>query len=170
MRARELFWVLTKTAIFTALVPFTVGFWLPTRVHWAYAPPTYRQSYLLRQLVIGRLLFIAGAAISLWCAWDFSVQGLGTPAPIDAPKKLVVNGLYRYVRNPMYAGVFFLVASRAVIFRSFPIVVYLALVAICVNPFILFYEEPHLRKVFGEPYLHYGRRVPRWIPRFRPMP
>jgi protein-S-isoprenylcysteine O-methyltransferase Ste14 len=67
----------------------------------------------------------------------------------------------------MYVGVFFLVLSRAVYFWSVPIVVYLLLVAICANLFILCYEEPHLRKVFGEQYLGYCRRVPRWIPRIR---
>jgi protein-S-isoprenylcysteine O-methyltransferase Ste14 len=95
------------------------------------------------------------------------VKGLGSPAPIDAPINLVVNGLYRFVRNPVYVGVFLLIASRAVLFWSLPIVLYLALVATCVQLFIVLYEEPHLCKIFGEQYLEYCRRVPRWIPRLR---
>jgi protein-S-isoprenylcysteine O-methyltransferase Ste14 len=95
------------------------------------------------------------------------VKGLGTPAPIDAPKNLVVNGLYRFVRNPMYVGVLCLIASRAVYFWSFAVVLYLVFVATCVELFIVLYEEPHLRRVFGEQYLEYCKNVPRWIPRLR---
>jgi protein-S-isoprenylcysteine O-methyltransferase Ste14 len=95
---------------------------------------------------------------------------MGTPAPIDAPKKLVVNGPYRLVRNPMYIGVFCLILSQAILYGSRAVLFYLAVVVICVNLFVLFYEEPHLRAVFGEQYLDYCRRVPRWIPRFRATP
>jgi protein-S-isoprenylcysteine O-methyltransferase Ste14 len=87
--------------------------------------------------------------------------------PLGQVTTVVASGPFRFTRNPMYVGVFFLVLSRAVYFWSVRIVVYLLLVAICVNLFILFYEEPHLRKVFGEQYLDYCRRVPRWIPRMR---
>jgi len=103
------------------------------------------QPELWQEILSGALL-IAGAAIYLWCAWDFSVKGHGTPAPIDAPINLVVNGLYRFVRNPMYVAVFLLIASRAILFWSFPIVLYLVFVRTCVQLFIVLYEEPHLRK------------------------
>ena len=167
MRNGKILLVLLRTAIFTAIVPYTVGLWLPTQAHRAFSEAPFRVEPERWQIILSLLLLLAGAAIYLWCAWDFSVKGLGSPAPIDAPINLVVNGLYRFVRNPMYVGVFLLIASRAVLFWSLPIVLYLALVATCVQLFIVLYEEPHLRKIFGEQYLDYRRRVPRWIPRFR---
>lgn len=167
MQVEKLSLILLKTAIFTAVAPFTVGLWFPTHVHRAYDSRAFSSQPSFPCEIVSWILFSVGAAIYFWCAWGFSAKGLGTPAPIDAPKNLVVNGLYRYLRNPMYVGVFFLVLSRAVYFWSVPIVVYLLLVTICVNLFVLFYEEPHLRKVFGEQYLDYCRRVPRWIPRIR---
>jgi protein-S-isoprenylcysteine O-methyltransferase Ste14 len=167
MQVEKLSLILLKTAIFTAVAPFTVGLWFPTQVHRAYDSRAFSSQPSFPCEIVSWILFSVGAAIYFWCAWDFGAKGLGAPAPIDAPKNLVVNGLYRHLRNPMYVGVFFLVLSRAVYFWSVPIVVYLLLVTICVNLFVLFYEEPHLRKVFGEQYLDYCRRVPRWIPRIR---
>jgi len=90
---------------------------------------------------------------------------MGTPAPIDAPKKLVVNGLYRFVRNPMYVGVFCLILSQAMNLCSRPILFYICFVGVCFHLFIVFYEEPHLRRIFREQYEDYCRQVPRWIPR-----
>jgi protein-S-isoprenylcysteine O-methyltransferase Ste14 len=158
--------IVLKTAIFTAIVPFIVGLWLPTQVHRALDGPRYGRLDTLA-LIPSFILLVVGALIYLWCAWDFSVKGLGTPAPIDAPINLVVNGLYRFARNPMYVGVFCLIASRAVYFWSFAVVLYLVFVATCVQLFIVLYEEPHLRKMFGEQYLEYCNQVPRWIPRLR---
>ncbi len=170
MRTAEILWVLCKTAIFTAVVPFTVGWWLPGAVHRRYVTPALPYPCCFHglgaQFLVNFLLSL-GALIYLWCAWDFSVKGLGTPAPIDAPKNLVVNGLYRYVRNPMYLGVACGVISRAIFFCSLPILFYLIFILLCANLFVRLYEEPHLRDVFGEPYLDYCRRVPRWLPRFR---
>ncbi len=123
----------------------------------------------LLRLVATVTLFLIGALIYLWCAWDFSVKGLGTPAPIDAPKKLVLSGLYRYVRNPMYIGVVCLILAQIVLKWSREIFAYLAVVVVSFNLFVLFYEEPHLRRVFGEQYEEYCRNVPRWIPRLRPF-
>jgi len=110
---------------------------------------------------------LSGALTYLWCAWDFSVKGMGTPAPIDAPKKLVANGLYQFVRNPMYWGVSCMILSQAIEARSLEILFYLALTVIGFKQFVRLYEEPHLRKMFGEQYLDYCQRVPRWLPRFR---
>jgi len=101
----------------------------------------------------------------LWCAWDFAETGLGTPAPIDEPHVLIVKGLYRYVRNPMYVGVGCLIASRALFWQSFPVLIYLIFVATCFHLFVIAYEEPHLKRVFGAEYEEYCRRVHRWLPR-----
>src|SRR5277367_2507910 len=170
MRTPQILWVLLKTAIFTAVVPFTVGWWLPGAVHRRYPSPALPQPWCFHGLgaqFLANFLLSLGALIYLWCAWDFSVKGLGTPAPIDAPKNLVVNGLYRYVRNPMYLGVAGIVVSRTIFFCSLPILFYLVFILLCANLFVRFHEEPHLRAVFGEPYLDYCGSVPRWLPRFR---
>ncbi len=148
MRNRKILPVLLRTAILTAIVSHTVGLWLPTQVHRAFSESPFRIEPERWQIVLSLLLLFAGAAIYLWCAWDFSVKGLGTPAPIDAPINLVVNGLYRFVRNPMYVGVFLLIASRAIFFWSFPRILYLALVATCVQLFIVLYEEAHFAQDF----------------------
>jgi protein-S-isoprenylcysteine O-methyltransferase Ste14 len=168
MRRGTIFWVLIKTAIFTALVPYTAGFWLPAEISQrrgaALSPPGAGAFW---EGLLSDFLLCAGVAIYLWCAWDFSVQGLGTPAPLDAPKKLVVKGLYRFARNPMYIGVFCVIVSRAILFRSLPVLLYLVLFMAGAHLFVRFYEEPRLRSVFGAQYGDYSRRVPRWLPRFR---
>jgi len=92
---------------------------------------------------------------------------LGTPAPIDAPRVLVIKGLYRYVRNPMYVGVLCLIASQALFWRSYPILVYMIFIVACFHLFVIAYEEGHLKHVFGEQYEEYCKRVPRWLPRLR---
>jgi protein-S-isoprenylcysteine O-methyltransferase Ste14 len=170
MHRGKILFVLFKTAIFTALVPYVIGFWLPGQVQRVYASSLQAQIVPLWREVLSLALFFLGAAIYSWCTWDFSVKGMGTPAPIDAPKNLVVNGLYRFVRNPMYLGVFCFPASRAIFSWSLPILLYLIFFAGCACFFVLFYEEPHLCKVFGEPYADYCRRVPRWFPRFSSAP
>ena len=91
--------VLLRTAIFTAIVPYTVGLWLPTQAHRAFSEAPFRVEPERWQIILSLLLLLAGAAIYLWCAWDFSARGLGSPAPIDAPINLVVNGLRRFVAS-----------------------------------------------------------------------
>ena len=93
------------------------------------------------------------------------MRGRGTPAPIAPTKKLVVEGLHRYVRNPMYIGVATIVLGQAVLFHSWHIIEYLACVLVSVNFFVLFYEEPTLAQQFGPEYAEYRRTVPRWIPK-----
>ena len=109
-----------------------------------------------------------GALILLRCGWDFAVVGLGTPAPIDPPKSLVVSGFYRYVRNPMYVGVALVLFSEALLFSSPRLLAYALLVWGCFHLFAIGYEEPALRKKFGESYQIYCQAVPRWIPRPTP--
>jgi protein-S-isoprenylcysteine O-methyltransferase Ste14 len=167
MVRREAFWPLVKTAIFTLLAPFVVGLWLPYRVYRTYTVPTgVRGGNLWEQFLCYPFLAV-GTAIYLWCAWDFAVTGLGTPAPIDAPRVLIVKGLYRYLRNPMYVAVICLIASRALHWQSYPVLFYMIFIAACFHLFVIAYEEPHLKRLFGEPYEDYCKRVPRWLPRFR---
>ena len=112
-------------------------------------------------------LVVAGASIYLRCVWDFLSFGRATPAPIDAPKKLVVRGLYRHSRNPMYLGVLTVILGWAVLFRSVSVAIYALAVGACFHTFVMAYEEPHLKAVFGNEYETYRARVGRWIPRIR---
>jgi protein-S-isoprenylcysteine O-methyltransferase Ste14 len=150
-------WRLLKTAIFTIVAPGTVGVLGP---QWVKDGGSHTA---LAVRVLGLALFLIGVAIYLWCAWDFAVQGLGTPAPIDAPRLLVVKGLYRFTRNPMYVGVSAMILGQAIYYGSFSVVVYLLAIVLAFNLFVRFYEEPTLRRPFGEQYDDYCRRVPRWL-------
>lgn len=103
----------------------------------------------------------------VWCFWDFLAKGKGTPAPMDPPKELVVSGLYKYVRNPMYVGVLFVILGHFLWFGFWNLLIYAALVLLAFHSFVIFYEEPNLKQRFGAAYEEYLKRVPRWIPRFK---
>lgn len=116
---------------------------------------------------MGYLLIALGAAVYTSTVWHFARIGRGTPAPIDPPKKLVVTGLHRYVRNPMYLGVLLALVGELLLFPSRRFLIYIAFFFTAVNIFVLVYEEPVLKQQFGEAYDEYRRAVPRWIPRIR---
>jgi protein-S-isoprenylcysteine O-methyltransferase Ste14 len=148
---------MVKTLVFTIVVPGTVGVYVPQTLkgHLGRLPVPF--------VWIGISLIWCGAVNYLWCAWDFAVKGLGTPAPIDAPRVLVVNGLYRFTRNPMYLGVFSAIEGQALYYRATQIAVYGCLMLTIAYVFVVLYEEPHLRRRFGAQYEGYCRRVPRWL-------
>jgi protein-S-isoprenylcysteine O-methyltransferase Ste14 len=154
---------LFRTLIFTILV---LGFWTVAMPYWIL--PCGTRVDLGVAGLFGLLLMAAGAALYVATAfWGFALRGRGTPAPIDPPKTLVVEGPYRVVRNPMYWAVASVVMGEALLIRSLTLVeLALALFAGAML-FVLFYEEPALRRKFGAEYEDYCRRVPRWIPRFR---
>lgn len=153
---------LLNTLLFTVFVPGTIAGWLPYRFH-GDSPPTAN----LALRVIAVILIAVGTAIYLHTAfWGFVFRGRGTPAPVAPTKKLVVEGLHRYVRNPMYIGVATIVVGQAVLFQSWHVVEYLAVVLVIVQFFVRFYEEPTLARQFGAEYEEYKKRVPRWMPRF----
>jgi protein-S-isoprenylcysteine O-methyltransferase Ste14 len=112
---------------------------------------------------------VLGFAVALRCVWDFGWTGHGTPAPIAPPKRLVVVGLYRYVRNPMYLGFFVGWIGLWVVFGRANLVAIAVASAVVAGTalFVLLYEEPTLRKTFGAEYEEYCRNVPRWVPRMR---
>ncbi len=149
-----------KTLIFTIFVPGTVAVYVPSLLVGGFRRP---QGGLLTW--IGSLVIAMGAAIYLRCAWEFAVRGLGTPAPIAPTKFLVTTALHRYIRNPMYVGVALVIVGEAALFRSLHVLEYAALVLLMFHCFVIFYEEPTLRRQFGESYEEYRRRVPRWIPK-----
>ncbi len=116
--------------------------------------------------ILSYILFVVGVSIYLWCLWDFATFGRGTPAPIDAPKKLVIRGLYHYTRNPMYVGMLTTVLGWVVMFQTSKLYIYILLFSVIFHVAVVFYEEPHLKKLFGEDYEQYYSRVGRWWPKF----
>jgi len=153
-------WLFLKNVAFLVLVQGTAAVYVPLYV-------LTREPFSLDGFRwLGLIALIAGAIDVLWCDWDFWRQGRGTPAPIDAPKVLVIRGLYRRVRNPMYIGVLFVLVGEAVLFASWAIAIYAWLAAAAFHLVVVLYEEPALRDKFGAAYEEYLKRVPRWIPRF----
>lgn len=114
---------------------------------------------------LGVLLFILGGLLSLWCVVLFVVQGLGTPNPYSPPKKLVVSGPYRYIRNPMAFGVIVMLVGCVIFFQSFSILIYTILFIIGIHLFIICYEERRLSVLFGNVYREYKHDVSRWFPK-----
>ena len=152
-----------RTLVFTIFVP---GFWTVLVPYWVVGR---RPRLDLRGAgAAGSVLVVAGVALYLMCAfWSFALRGKGTPAPIDPPKKLVKEGPYRIVRNPMYWSVAFVMLGEAMVFRSVTLVEIAAAFFAATMVFVMLHEEPALRDAFGAEYEEYCRRVPRWIPRLR---
>jgi protein-S-isoprenylcysteine O-methyltransferase Ste14 len=154
---------ITLASLFVGACFFTLWFWLLPGwlgFHVAIAA-TSRWRWL------AAIPSVLGFSVALRCVWDFGWTGRGTPAPVIPPQKLVVVGFYRYVRNPMYVGFaagwigLWIILGHA----SLVPIVAVALVALGVDLFVMFYEEPTLRKKFGADYEEYCRNVHRWLPR-----
>jgi protein-S-isoprenylcysteine O-methyltransferase Ste14 len=151
-----------KTLLFSILVPGTVAFLIP----WLLLRGSEGLVLQIPSIwMIGLLPLLLGVGLYLWCAGAFTFIGKGTPAPIDAPQVLVIQGPYHWVRNPMYIAVLSIIIGEAILFRSFLLVGYALLVGLAVHAFVVFVEEPSLRRRFGASYETYLRRVPRWLPR-----
>ena len=141
-----------------------VPWWLS---HWHFRTPFLGLSAFR---ILGAILIFAGAPLILDSFARFALQGLGTPAPILPPEHLVVTGLYRYVRNPMYAGVAATIFGQGLLFGNIQVVEYCLFVWLAFHLFVLQYEEPKLRSTFGEEYEQFCANVPRWIPRLSAWP
>jgi protein-S-isoprenylcysteine O-methyltransferase Ste14 len=151
-----------KNIAFTLLVPGVVGvlvpWWLGRRtLAGSLWPWDWNQWVALPLLLTGVLVYG-------WCLWDFIHVGQGTPAPWDAPRRLVARGLYQFVRNPMYYGVLNVIAGWVVFFASLDVAVYALLVGVGFHLFVRFVEEPALAQRFGVEYAFYCRAVNRWLP------
>lgn len=133
-----------------------------TRFSWQYSQP---QDY---QFWFGILLALPGIGMSIWTSRLFLTKGEGTPAPWDPPRKLVVQGPYCYVRNPMITGVITMLCAEAIFLQSWPLLAWGALFFLGNAIYFPFMEEKGLEKRFGDSYLDYKRNVPRWIPRMTP--
>lgn len=153
-------------ALFFALAPGVVAGVIPYWIsHW-HAASTYWPA----ARVAGWVLLVAGAVVLLQTFARFVTEGRGTPAPIAPTERLVVGGLYRYVRNPMYLAVIATIAGQAIVLGSVALIGYAAAVAVTVSAFVRGYEEPALRRQFGAAYDAYQQAVPAWRPLLRPWP
>jgi len=119
-------------------------------------------------VIVAGILIAAGLAVLIHAFVRFAVEGLGTPAPVAPTARLVVGGVYRYVRNPMYVAVLSIILGQALLFGAVPVAVYAVAVAAAVISFVRFYEEPVLANRYGAEYEAYRRAVPGWLPRLTP--
>ena len=154
---------LLGSAVFLVIAPGTLAVYGPWTVPgWRLAPPLLG---FLSLRVVGGLMIAAGLPVLLESFARFAIQGLGTPAPVAPPQHLVVTGLYRYVRNPMYVAVSALIFGQGLLFGSVSLLEYGLVVWLGFFAFVVLYEEPTLRGKFGKEYEDYCARVPRWLPR-----
>ena len=151
--------LVVRNVVFTLVVPGLGGVWLPwrlvTRDGSTPAPAAWEAVVVIA----------AGAAMYVWCVWNFAAVGDGTPGPWDAPRRVVARGPYRWVRNPIYLAALLVVLGEAWLFTSPRLLAYAAAMAFCFHLFVTGYEERTLACRFGPAYLEYRRAVPRWIPR-----
>jgi protein-S-isoprenylcysteine O-methyltransferase Ste14 len=153
-----------KTLVFTVFVPGTVAGYMPWRLRQNAVPVPVTGPEKWAAITV----IAIGIAVYLHTAfWGFAMTGGGTPAPIAPTKILVVKGLHRYVRNPMYLGVALIIGGQAWLFHSPHIATYMVCMLLVAHLFVVFYEEPTLHKQFGTEYDRYRASVPRWIPTFR---
>jgi len=154
-------WLAVRSLVWTLAFPGVFALWVPwryfgfNRVPTAFGPVT----------LLGLLSIAAGIALLAACIVEFARRGRGTLSPVDPPRHLVTRSAYQYVRNPMYLGVSMIILGEVMVTGSRPLAVYWLIWFICVNLFVIGYEEPNLRDRFGASYDEYTRRVGRWIPR-----
>ena len=151
------------SALFFAVAPGVVAglipWWLTGwRVHGTL-------SHLAPVRIAGLVMLVLGAIVLVQAFARFAAEGHGTPAPVAPAERLVIGGLYRHVRNPMYIGVLSVVLGQASLYRSRDLLIYAACFWLAAHLFVVFYEEPTLKRQFGPNYEDYSRQVPRWIPR-----
>jgi protein-S-isoprenylcysteine O-methyltransferase Ste14 len=115
--------------------------------------------------IVGMVITTIGAAMALWCLLMFVFIGKGTAAPFDPPRRLVVRGPYRFVRNPMYIGAILAMVGVALFYGCWSILFYAFVIFLATHLLVTFYEEPTLRRTFGYDYEVYCRRVNRWWPK-----
>jgi protein-S-isoprenylcysteine O-methyltransferase Ste14 len=151
-----------RSLLWTLLLPGLVAGYLPWRyfglrdVRLDLADPGH---------IAGIVIILAGVALLGACICEFARSGRGTLSPVDPPTTLVVRGLYRYVRNPMYLSVATIILGELLLVRSRGLLWYWAVWLLAVNLFVRGYEEPTLRRQFGASYDDYTRQVGRWLPR-----
>ena len=151
--------LIARNLLFTVVVPGLGGVWVPWWILTRDGQSASPAAWVAVPVIAG------GASLYAWCIWSFAAVGRGTPGPWDAPRRVVAVGPYRWVRNPIYISALLVVLGEAWLFLSLPLLAYAGAMAIIFHLFVIAYEEPTLRRRFGNAYLEYQRTVPRWIPR-----
>ena len=164
MRSRAA--ALALSGLWLVIAPGSAAGLLPWLIcRWRFSD-SLGDSAILRGLGVA-LIAVGGAAL-LECFFRFAWTGFGAPVPIAPTRKLIVTGLYRHLRNPMYFGVITLMLGEALLLGQPSLLVYAAAAWTFFHLFVIGYEEPTLRQQFPDDYARYSRAVPRWIPRLRP--
>src|SRR5829696_6944501 len=153
------------SAVFFVVAPLVFGGLMP----WVLAGWELADDFPLSFRVVGAVLALAGAVFVVATFTRFVIEGLGTPAPVAPTEHLVVGGVYRYVRNPMYIAVLAVIAGQALFIGKPAILLYAALFWAVVASFVRLYEEPALTQRFGDEYREHKRTVPAWVPRRTPF-
>lgn len=153
------------SAVFFLAAPCVVAGLLPWLILDHYRLPF---STTLPLIAVGWILIVVAVAVLLHSFARFALEGLGTPAPIAPTQKLVVGGIYRYLRNPMYVAVLSIIAGQALLFANWAAALYGLVMGIAMASFVHFYEEPILTRRYGAEYEAYRRAVPGWLPRLTP--
>jgi protein-S-isoprenylcysteine O-methyltransferase Ste14 len=154
-------WLALRSIAWTIVVPGVVAGYVP----WRYLGLSRVRLNLQNPIhLLGLACVSTGAVLLGICIWEFATMGRGTLAPVDPPRRLVVRGLYQYVRNPMYVGVGILLLGELMVAQTAAMFWYLLVWFLAVNLFVLSYEEPALRRTFGASYDEYVRSVNRWLP------
>lgn len=154
VRLRTLLWLILPVSIL-GVIPYLLHHATRHASHW--------HGGLWQWL--GVWLIINGMGLAAWCVNLFNVQGQGTPLPLDPPKRFVLAGPYRYVRNPMMLGMCVILLGEAIMYRSSVLWYYTIALMILACLFIRCWEEPDLARRFGQAYREYQQQVPRWLPR-----
>jgi len=154
------------SAVFLVIAPGTLTVYVPWLLdRWRMAPPVLG---ITPFRWLGVFLIALGLPVLLDSFARFAWQGFGTPAPVAPPKHLIVTGLYRYVRNPMYVAVTSLILGQGLFFGNVSVLEFGVVVWLCFHVFVLAYEEPTLRNKFGDEYKEFCANVRRWLPRIKP--
>jgi protein-S-isoprenylcysteine O-methyltransferase Ste14 len=157
-------WVALRAFFWSALFVGIVAVYIPTR-YFALAPS--RAWHATPAAIVGLLGIGAGTLVMIACVTEFATRGRGTPAPMDPPRQLVVRGPYRFVRNPMYLGMVLVLFGELSLAFSLGFAGYIAGWFACIHLLVVLYEEPTLRRKFGEDYERYTKGVGRWLPSLR---
>jgi protein-S-isoprenylcysteine O-methyltransferase Ste14 len=161
----RIFSAVAGSALFLVVAPGVVAGWVPWLLTDHYRNPL---SAVPGFVAAGSILVAAAVAVLLHAFTRFALEGHGTPAPVAPTRKLVVGGVYRHVRNPMYVAVLSIILGQALLFSSWTVVIYGLIAAVAMISFVKLHEEPTLASRYGAEYETYRRAVPGWLPRLTP--
>lgn len=148
---RNALFTLLQPGVVAVLIPLWIAHGLPSAAEWSLAQGS------------GLIVFASGGIITLSCIFRFASEGKGTLSPADPTRRLVIHGLYRYSRNPMYVGVFLMLLGDGLLLQRRGVWIYAVITFVVINVFVVGFEEPRLRRDFGEEYNQYCRKVRRWL-------